>query len=112
MSAAHAKGATARIDKLTAAGLGATLTLAAENRWDEIPTYRALTRTTGEMQATAERIAAAVGEGEIAEGTCEPGGGSLPGVVLHSKRIGFPGKDPEALAASLRSGETPVIGYI
>ena len=64
------------------------------------------------MQATAERIAAAVGEGEIAEGTCEPGGGSLPGVVLHSKRIGFPGKDPEALAASLRSGETPVIGYI
>ncbi|MEO7454283.1 MAG: L-seryl-tRNA(Sec) selenium transferase [Fimbriimonadales bacterium] len=101
-----------RIDKLTAAGLEATLRLAADNKWEEIPTYRALSRTVDEMKTTAERIIRAVGQGEVGPGTCEPGGGSLPGVTLPSIRIGFIGMEPEALAASLRNGDVPLIGYI
>jgi L-seryl-tRNA(Ser) seleniumtransferase len=101
-----------RIDKLTAAGLEATLRLAADNDWGDIPTHRALSRTVEDMKSVAERVKSAIGEGEIAEGACEPGGGSLPGVTLPSFRLGFPGREPEALAASLRSGEMPVVGYI
>lgn len=101
-----------RIDKLTAAGLEATLRLVAEGRWTEIPTYRALARTIEELEAAGAHIIEQVGVGEMSDGASEPGGGSLPGVSLPSKRIGFAGKEPERLAAALRAGETPVIGYI
>lgn len=100
-----------RIDKLAAAGIEATLKLCAEERFSEIPTYRALARSIDDISELGARVAAAVG-GVMEDGVCEPGGGSLPGVTLPSKRIGFKSNDPEQLAAKLRQGRTPVIGYI
>jgi L-seryl-tRNA(Ser) seleniumtransferase len=96
-----------RIDKLTAAGLEATLRLCADGKWDEIPTYRALSRSIEDIKAFGLRVVAAVGKGDLSDGTSEPGGGSLPGVRLPSMRIGF---DPQ-IADRLRNAETPVIGY-
>lgn len=100
-----------RIDKLAAAGIEATLRLWADGRHSEIPTYRALARSIEDMSKLGERIISAVG-GVMADGVCEPGGGSLPGVTLPSKRISLKANNPEELAAKLRQGSTPVIGYI
>jgi L-seryl-tRNA(Ser) seleniumtransferase len=101
-----------RIDKLAAAGLEATLRLALNEAWDGIPIYRALSRSIDELSSLGERLIADIGEGEVADGLCEPGGGSLPGVALPSKRVGFAGREPEALAKALRMGEPAVVGYI
>jgi L-seryl-tRNA(Ser) seleniumtransferase len=101
-----------RIDKLAAAGLEASLRLALNEQWDQIPTYRALARSLEELQAMGDRLISEIGQGEIADGSCEPGGGSLPGVSLPSKRIGFADREPESLAGALRQGDMPVIGYI
>jgi len=100
-----------RIDKLAAAGIEATLRLCADGKFSEIPTFRALARPLEEIEQLGDRVVAAVG-GSLENGTCEPGGGSLPGVTLQSKRIGFESGSPTKLAARLRRGRTPVIGYI
>jgi len=100
-----------RIDKLAAAGIEATLRLCAEGRFSEIPTYRALARSLEEITERGKRIVDAAG-GVLEDGLCEPGGGSLPGVTLPSKRISLTGTSAQELAATFRNGETPIIGYV
>ena len=101
-----------RIDKLTAAGLEATLRLWADDLRDEIPTYWALSRPVEELQMMGDAIIAELGTGTVSDGVCEPGGGSLPGVTIPSMRVTFDVADPESFAKSLRQGDPPVIGYI
>lgn len=105
-----------RIDKLTAAALEATLRLYVEGRENEIPTIRYLSRTTEEVEQLAHNLFAQLKEAGVSavveHSTAEPGGGALPGTTLPSARVGFPGRDPEALARQLRLGDPPVIGYI
>jgi L-seryl-tRNA(Ser) seleniumtransferase len=100
-----------RIDKLTLAGLEATLRLYLEERHEEIPIWRYVSRPLSEVQQLAETIASASG-GTIEEGTTEIGGGSLPGVAIPTYRVGLRQANPEDLAAQLRTQPTPVVGYI
>jgi L-seryl-tRNA(Ser) seleniumtransferase len=100
-----------RIDKLAAAGIEATLRLCADGKFSDVPTYRALARQLEEITELGNRVVSAVG-GSMEDGTCEPGGGSLPGVTLPSKRVSFDSDDPQQLAGKLRRGKLPVIGYI
>ncbi len=103
-----------RIDKLTAAGLEATLRLYVEGREHEIPTIRYLSRTPEDVHAIAKELVERLAPipTRLDRGETEVGGGSLPGVTLPTSRVGFPGADPEALARALRMSHPPVFGYI
>ncbi len=105
-----------RIDKFTASALEATLRLYIEGKEDEIPTIRALSKTIEEIRLTANEVKAVITNHKIAceitEGTCEPGGGSLPGVKLPSFRISFPYEKPEEIAQKLRLATPAIVGYI
>lgn len=107
----HPMARALRVDKLTLAALEATLRLYANGELDQIPTYRALSRT--DLAEVEERIVKGVGKPCVREdGACEPGGGSLPGVTLPSRRVSFDSDDPMELARRLRLGDPPVVGYI
>lgn len=97
-----------RPDKLTLAGLEATLLLYRTGRaWEEIPTLRRICRTPESVRRAGERL----GKGELVACVSEIGGGSLPGQTLPSWAVALNG-DAVTLARRLRQGEVPVYGRI
>ena len=111
-----------RIDKLTLAGLEATLyAYEAGNAIETIPTLRMLTERLAAVRRRARRllrrlsppVAAALGAA-LAEGRAQVGGGSLPLVELPTVAlaIGTAGRPAQQLDEALRNGEPPVIGRI
>ncbi len=111
-----------RIDKLTLAGLEATLyAYEAGNAPETIPTLRMLTEPLGAVRRRGRRllrrlspaVAAALGA-TLVEGRAQIGGGSLPLVELPTVAlaIGTVAHRAEALDQALRAGEPPVIGRI
>jgi L-seryl-tRNA(Ser) seleniumtransferase len=108
-----------RADKLTLAGLEATLALYRdpEAARREIPVLRMLTRTPDELRAAAERLCAALpaaARARAADGTTEVGGGSFPGATLPAVLVELapPAPGPDELLRRLRDAETPVIARI
>lgn len=110
-----------RIDKLSLAGLEATLRLyrAPNDPFRSIPVLRAIAQTQGELQARAERLAGALTRTGIetvlvSQSTAYVGGGSMPQQTLKSFAVSLapPGMPPDALAARLRACSVPVIGRI
>ena len=111
-----------RIDKLTLAGLEATLyAYEAGNAIETIPTLRMLTERLAAVRRRARRllrrlsppVAAALGAA-LSEGRAQVGGGSLPLVELPTVAlaIGTAGRPAQQLDEALRNGEPPVIGRI
>ena len=111
-----------RIDKLTLAGLEATLyAYEAGNALETIPTLRMLTERLAAVRRRARRllrrlsppVAAALGAA-LVEGRAQVGGGSLPLVELPTVAlaIGTPERSAQQLDQALREGEPPVIGRI
>ena len=106
-----------RVDKVTLAGLAATL--AHYERGEaarEIPVWRAIAQPVAELEARARRWLAAL-EGSVTglsvrESRSAVGGGSLPEVTLPTWVLAVSPPDPDALAARLRAGHPPVIGRI
>ena len=97
---------TVRADKLTLAGLEATLALYRdpEIAIREIPVLRMLTEKGESIRARAERLG-----GELIEGDSEVGGGSFPGTKLPTWLAGFP---DESLAERLRANDPPIIARV
>lgn len=110
--ARHPLARVLRVDKLTMAGLEATLRIHAENRLDELPTYRYLARPLTEIERMANRIARAYPDAIIEEGFTEVGGGAAPGQGLPTMRVGLPTSDPDGLAKKLRQANPPILGRI
>ena len=111
-----------RIDKLTLAGLEATLyAYEAGNALETIPTLRMLTERLAAVRRRARRllrrlspsVAAALGA-TLMEGHAQVGGGSLPLVELPTVAlaIGTAERPAQHLDEALRNGEPPVIGRI
>ena len=111
-----------RIDKLTLAGLEATLyAYEAGQALETIPTLRMLTEPLGAVRRRARRllrrlspaVAAALGA-TLVEGRAQIGGGSFPLVELPTVALamGTVAHRAEALDQALRAGEPPVIGRI
>jgi len=105
-----------RVDKVTLAGLAATLAHYEKGEATaRIPIWRAIAAAPVELEARARRWREALGElgraCEVREGRSAVGGGSLPEVTLASAVLALPG-DPDALAARLRAGQPPVVGRI
>ena len=111
-----------RPDKLTLAGLAATLALYRDGRLDAIPVARMLGASGEALRAQATALAAAIGPvAGLAIGVepCDSavGGGAMPtarlaswAVTLRAAAAGGPG--PDAIDAALRGAPVPVIGRI
>jgi L-seryl-tRNA(Ser) seleniumtransferase len=101
-----------RLDKVTIAGLEATLALYLSGRADEIPARSMMLRPLAELRASAERIARALEElagwqAEVVPERSQPGSGSAPGIFLDTfcVRVRVAGLEAGELAARLRAGE-------
>ena len=112
-----------RIDKLTLAGIEATLKLYLEpdRAVARIPTLHMLSLRREDVRPLAEdlaaRIRAAVGEGAavaVIEGASAAGGGSLPGVELPTALVAVSqtAQPLVAVEAALRLGEPAVLARI
>jgi L-seryl-tRNA(Ser) seleniumtransferase len=115
-----------RPDKLTLAGLEATLLLYRAGRaWTEIPILRRIARPADDVRAACDRLRAALLAAEpsmagslaadVVATEAEVGGGSLPGRTLPSFAVALsaPGRGgADALARGLRQAATPVYGRI
>lgn len=112
-----------RTDKLTAAGLEATLRLFLnpERLRETHPLYRALSLTPEEVGARAEavgqKLQAAVGDAvawEIRPASSQVGSGSLPEEMLPTRVLALRPRDGSAehLAGSLRQQEPPLVTRI
>jgi L-seryl-tRNA(Ser) seleniumtransferase len=106
-----------RVDKVTLAGLAATL--AHYERGEalrEVPVWRAVAQPLPEVSARArawrEALGGAAPASEVRESTSAVGGGSLPGVTLPTWVLALPCRTPDAVAAALRRADPPVVGRI
>jgi len=106
-----------RPDKLTLAGLAATLALYRDGKLDQIAVPRMLGAPAAQLRATAEALAAAIGSvGRLAVAV-EPcngavGGGAMPTAQLASWAVTLRGDSADALDAALRRARVPVVGRI
>jgi L-seryl-tRNA(Ser) seleniumtransferase len=113
---AHPLARAIRADKLTLAGLAATLALYREPELARraIPVLRMLTSDSAELHGVAERLAAALparAQAAVVPTRAAVGGGSYPGTELDSFAVALapPAMTAVALAAALRAREVPVI---
>jgi L-seryl-tRNA(Ser) seleniumtransferase len=106
-----------RVDKVTLAGLQATLRhyLDPAEAIREIPALRMLATPLPVLEDRAGKLTSAL-EGtaldiRVAEGLGMVGGGTFPGVELPTValRVRIPGSNPQALSRRLREGSPPVI---
>ena len=109
-----------RVDKMTLAGLEATLRLYRDRSRAvvEIPTLRMLGADVQELSERAESMASALSEAgvsaEVVDGMGAVGGGTYPGVTLDSAVVALPttGAGASEVAARLRAGGPPVVARI
>ncbi len=111
-----------RPDKLTIAGLSATLALYRDARSNAgalaaIPALRMLGAPNDALRATAERLAKDIGEvAGLAIGveacTSAVGGGAMPTATLSSWAVTLAGRSADALDRALRASPVPVVGRI
>jgi L-seryl-tRNA(Ser) seleniumtransferase len=107
-----------RVDKMTLAGLEATLLAYLERRVDELPLWALALTSVDELQERAERVAAAVAsdtlKAEAVATRAVTGGGSLPGEEIGSWAVSLAHTElgADELQERLRRGSPPIIGRI
>jgi L-seryl-tRNA(Ser) seleniumtransferase len=115
----HPVARAVRADKMTLAGLEATLALyrEPEEAVREIPVLRMLTLGSEELQQRAARLAAACPPAlrpALEPGESAVGGGSFPGAVLPTTLVALDGGQlgPDGLALRLRLGDPAVVARV
>jgi L-seryl-tRNA(Ser) seleniumtransferase len=106
-----------RVDKLTLAGLEATLQAYRRGKAvEEIPVWQMIAATPESLRARAEswreRLAGAGLSAAVIPGQSTVGGGSLPGETLPTFLLALTTHHPDATAARLRQANPPVVGRI
>ncbi len=109
-----------RVDKVTLAGLEATLRLYRDPRraLGEIPTLRMIASPSGELRARAERLAGALTArgvpAQVRPGASLVGGGTCPGVTLDTFVVqpDTGARSASGVARRLRRGEPPVLATV
>jgi len=108
-----------RVDKVTLAGLEATLRhyLDPEEARREIPTLRMISLNMEALETRTRSVAGTLAslEGlqvEVTRGEGVVGGGTYPGVAIPGwvLRMQVDGRSPQELARALREGDPPVVG--
>jgi L-seryl-tRNA(Ser) seleniumtransferase len=108
-----------RIDKLTLAGIEATLKLYLEpdRAIERIPTLRMLSLTPQQLEPAAQELAARLSQTlqekdaaiNVIDGLSQAGGGSLPGVDLPTKLVALTLPAPHEVERRLREQDPPVM---
>ncbi len=107
-----------RVDKVTLAGLEATLRLYRDpaTALREVPTLRMLAEAPAVLEERARRLVSELSQSGVA---CEAvqsvgavGGGTYPGVDLPSWAVELAAEHASELASGLRDGDPPVVGHI
>jgi L-seryl-tRNA(Ser) seleniumtransferase len=108
-----------RLDKVTIAGLEATLETYLEGRGDELPARRMLLASADELKPRAEELARELGRvagfrAEVVPEQSQPGSGSAPGVFLptFAVRVVHARLSAAQLARAWRRSEPPVFARI
>ncbi len=106
-----------RVDKVTLAGLTATLAHYERGEATErVPVWRAIARAPAALAERAQGWVAALGASgagcEVRASTSAVGGGSLPDVTLPTSVLALPAGEPDRLLARLREGEPPIVARI
>jgi L-seryl-tRNA(Ser) seleniumtransferase len=104
-----------RCDKLVLSALQATVDLHLSGRAEALPIVRMMRATVDELRSRAEAIVAALGEvATVGVGRAQVGGGTMPRTVISSITVDVRPTtgSVDALAAALRRGDTPVVGYV
>lgn len=105
-----------RPDKLTLAGLGATLRLYRDNRAEAVPTIAMIACDLETLRlravALAERLSASGLAVAVERCSGAVGGGAMPTAELASFAVAISGVAPDALDRRLRAARVPVIGRI
>ena len=109
----HPLARALRSDKVTIAGLAATLQHYLLGEAEErVPVWRMISAPAAAMRERAEGWQAALALGAVEAAESMIGGGSLPGESLPSFVLTLPNEEPHRLAARLRSAERPVVGRV
>jgi L-seryl-tRNA(Ser) seleniumtransferase len=106
-----------RVDKVTLAGLAATLAHYERGEaLEKVPVWRAISARPDELRARAASWREALGEAgddcEVRESRSAVGGGSLPEVTLPTFVLAVPAGDPDLLLARLRRCDPPIVARI
>jgi L-seryl-tRNA(Ser) seleniumtransferase len=106
-----------RLDKVTLAGLSATLAHYERGEATEkVPVWRSIALTPEALRARAESWLAALGAAGagcvVRASRSAIGGGSLPDVTVPTFVLALPPADPDAVAARLRRTDPPVVARI
>ena len=106
-----------RVDKVTLAGLSATLRHYERGEAvARVPVWRAIAQGEEALGARArawlEALGGAASGASVREARSAVGGGSLPGVTLPTRALALSSADPERLAERLRLGDPPVVARI
>ena len=117
--ARHPLARALRADKLTLAGLEATLRLYRAGRAERIPTVSMLATPLEELVRRADRLAAELRPVtdlpvDVVAGTSVPGGGCMPLAELPTRLVlvGLPGAPGRHLAHHLRVSPKPVLARV
>jgi len=114
----HPLARALRVDKITLAGLQATLRHYLEGQaTSAVPVWQMLAMPLSEIEARAATWAQRWNRpplvtAVVLESRSTIGGGSLPGETLPTWAVALSGPNPEALATRLRTGKLPVVARI
>lgn len=109
----HPLARAVRIDKLTLAGLEATLRLYRDGRELEVPVWQTISRPVEEVRRAAKSLVRYCPEGSsLVTSETEIGGGSLPGATVPTFAIRIPIANPIETLKALRRHHVPVIGRV
>ena len=118
-AATHPVARAVRLDKLTLAGLAATLAGWKTGAWRSFPIYRAAAATVAELEERGRRILdaslrSATLIGEVVPSRAAFGGGTSPEKLFESRALALrhPDTTADALAARLRAGKPPIVARV
>jgi L-seryl-tRNA(Ser) seleniumtransferase len=109
----HPLARAIRADKLSLAGLSATLLhYQKDEAIREIPIWRMIAATQADLQHRAQAWRQALGMGEVIAGQSTVGGGSLPDETLPTSLLALTVRSPDRIMEKLRQNQPPVIARL
>jgi len=109
----HPLARALRADKLTLAGVSATLTHYLKNEAEsQVPVWRMIARPLDTIKTSAENWREFLGKGEVIPGFSTVGGGSLPTEEMPTFLLALAVDKPDDMLRALRSTTPPIITRI
>ena len=109
----HPLARALRADKLTLAGISATLTHYLKNEAETtIPVWQMIARSLESIKTSAENWREYLGWGEVISGFSTVGGGSLPTEEMPTYLLALTVDKPDSLLHMLRTTKPPIIARI